>query len=152
MQKGDPEGARKEGTAGGSPKRIEAAPRYRLQMAAVTWAVAGESEGARTVERLRGIVTMADVRLSQKGGHVVRGCKRGGGTLRATHMDGDRIRAYFGRCRKVKGAGVLEAIAREGVPAEVGAGENSGIELAYGNHRSALKHRREVKRRCSVAK
>ena len=83
---------------------------------------------------------------------MLEGGARGGGTLRATHMDGDRIRAYFGRCRKVESAGVLEAIAREGVPAEVGAGENLGIELAYGNHRSALKHRGEVKRRRSVAR
>ena len=36
VQKGDPEGARKEGAAEGSPKRIEAAIRYRLDMAAVT--------------------------------------------------------------------------------------------------------------------
>ena len=56
-----------------------------------------------------------------------------GCTLCATHMDGDRIRAYFGRHREVESGGVLEAIARDGVPAEVGAGGNLGNELAYGN-------------------
>ena len=65
----------------------------------------------------------------------------------ATHMNGDRIRAYFGRRRKVKSAGVLAAIARDKVSAEVGAGGNMGNEVAYGNHRSALKHQGEVKRR-----
>ena len=53
----------------------------------------------------------------------------------ATHMDGDRIGAYILQRHKVESAGVLEAIARERVPAEVGAGDNTG------NHRSALKHR-----------
>ena len=77
VQKGDPEGAIKEGTAGGNPKRIEVALRYGLQMATLTLAVAGESEATRTVERLRGIVATAGVRLSQKGCHVGRGCKRG---------------------------------------------------------------------------
>ena len=83
---------------------------------------------------------------------MLEGRAREGGTLGATHMDGDRIRAYFGRRRKVESAGVLEAIPREGVPAEVGAGGNLGNELAYGNHRSTLKHRGEVKRRHSVAR
>ena len=83
---------------------------------------------------------------------MLEGGARGGSTLRATHMDGDRIRAYFERHRKVESAGVLEAIAREGVPDEVGAGEIFGIELAYGNHSSTLKHRGEVKRRRSVAR
>ena len=83
---------------------------------------------------------------------MLEGGAREGGPLRATHMDGVRILAYFGRRRKVESAGMLETIAREGVPAEVGAGKNLGIELAYGNHRSALKHRGEVKRRRSVAK
>ena len=45
---------------------------------------------------------------------------------------------------KVESAGVLEAIAREGVPAEVEAGGNMGKELAFGNYRSALKHWGEV--------
>ena len=103
------------------------------------------------MERLRGIVATAGVRLSQKGGAVGRGCKRGWHAACHTHGRGQDTR-IFGRRRKVESAGVLEAIAREGVPAEVGAGENLGIELAYGNHRSALKHRGEVKRRRSVAR
>ena len=114
----------KAGTAGRCPKREEAALRYRLQMAAFTRAVAGESKGERTVEWLRGIAATAGVRLSQEGGHVGRVVKEVGGTLCATHMDGDRIRAYFGRRRNVESAGVLEAIAREGVPAKVGVGGN----------------------------
>ena len=72
------------------------------------------------------------------------------GTLRATHMDGDRIHAYFGRRRKAASAEALEKIARDGVPAEVGAGGNLGSELAYGNHRRALKHRGEVLRKAAT--
>ena len=64
---------------------------------------------------------------------MLEGGARGGSTLRANHMDGDRIRAYFGRRRKVESAGVLEEITREGVSAEVGAGGNLGKELVYGN-------------------
>ena len=70
--------------------------------------------------------------------------------MHATHMDGDWIHAYFGRRRKVASAEALEKIAREGVPAEVGAGGNLGSELAYENHRGALKHRGEVLRKAAT--
>ena len=64
--------------------------------------------------------------------------------MRTTQIVADRIHAYFGRRRKVMSAEALEKIARDGVPAEVGAGGNLGSELAYGNHKNALKHRGEV--------
>ena len=67
-----------------------------------------------------------------------------GGTLRATQMNGDRMRAYFRQRRKVESAGVLETITREGVPAEVEAGGNMRKELAFGNYRSALQNWGEV--------
>ena len=93
------------------------------------------------MEWLRGIAATAGTMLSQEVRQVGRVVREVGGTLRATHMDGDRIRAYFGRRRKVEGSKALEKIVREGVPAEVGAEGNVGSELAYGNHRSAFKHR-----------
>ena len=96
------------------------------------------------MEWLRSIAATAGTMLSQEGGQVGRVVREVGGTLRATHMDGDRIGAYFGRRRKVESAGALEEIAREGVPAEVRAGGNLESELAYENHRSAIKHRGEV--------
>ena len=40
--------------------------------------------------------------LSQEGGQVGRVVRKMSGTLRAIHMDGDRIRAYFERRRKVE--------------------------------------------------
>lgn len=43
VRKGDPEGAREEGMARRSPKRKEAALRYRLQMTAFILSVAGKS-------------------------------------------------------------------------------------------------------------
>ena len=95
VQKGDPEGVRKEGMAEGSPKRIEAVLRYRLQMAAGTWVVAGESERARTVEQLRGIVATAGVRLSHKGGPVGRGCKREWHAARHKHRRGQDMRIFW---------------------------------------------------------
>ena len=76
------------------------------------------------MEWLWGIAATAGTPLSQEGGQIGRVVREVGGTLRATHMDGDRIRAYFGRRRKVASAEALEKIAREGVPAEVGAGGN----------------------------
>ena len=111
-----PEGAAEEGTAGRSPERKGAALRYRLQMAATTQTVAGELEETRTMEWLRGIAATAGSMLSQEGGQIGRVVREVGGTLRATHMDGDRIHAYFGRCRKAASAEALEKIARDGVP------------------------------------
>ena len=93
------------------------------------------------MEWLRGITAAAGTLLSQEGGQIGRVVREVGGKLRATYMDGNRIRAYFGRRRKVESAEALEEITREGIPAEVGAGGNLGSELAYGTHRSALKHR-----------
>ena len=69
---GGPEKARREDTAGRSLKRKEVALRYRLQMVAFTRAVAGETEGARTVEWIRGFAATANVMLSQEEGHVGR--------------------------------------------------------------------------------
>ena len=63
--------------------------------------VAGETVGAGTLGWLRGIAATAGVMLSQEGGHVGRVVQQVGGTLCTTHMDGDRIHAYFGRRRKV---------------------------------------------------
>ena len=120
-----------------SLERKEAALHYRLQMAAATRTVVGELEGARIMEWLRGIAATAGTRLSQEGGQIGRVVREVGGTLLATHMDGDRMRAYFGRRLKVESAGALEEIAREGVPAEVGAGGNLGSELAYGERLQA---------------
>ena len=139
-----------EGTAGRSSERKEAALHYRVQMAAATRTVAGELEGARTMEWLRGIAATVGIMLSQEGGQIGRVVREVGGTLRAAHMDGDRIHAYFGRRRKVASAEALEKIARDGVPDEVGAGGNLGSELAYGNHRSALKHRGQVLRKAAT--
>lgn len=45
-----------------------------------------------------------------------------GSTLRTPHMDGGRIRAYVGRRRRVKGAVILEKIAREELPVEIQTG------------------------------
>lgn len=59
-----------------------------------------------------------------------------------TH-DGESICAYVGRRRKVESAEMLEKDARERVPLEIVAGGNLGMELAYENHRSVLKYRRE---------
>ena len=150
VQRRHPEGAMVEGTAGSSPERKEAALNYWLQMATVIRAVAGELEGVRTMEWLRGIAATAGIMLSHESGHIGRVVREVGGTLCATHMDGDRIHAYFGRRRKVASAKALEKIAREGIPDEAGVGGNLGSELAYGNHRSALKHRGEVLRKAAT--
>ena len=64
-------------------------------MAAFTRVVAGETVGAGIVEWLRSIAATAVVMLSQEGAHVGRVVQEVGGTLCATHMDGDKIRAYF---------------------------------------------------------
>ena len=89
------------------------------------------------MECLRGIAATAGIILSQEGGQVGRVVREVGGTLLATHMDGDRIRTYFGRRLKVESAGALEEKSREGVPAEVGAGGNLASELAYGERLQA---------------
>lgn len=73
-----------------------------------------------------------------------------GGTLYVPQMDGDRIRAYFGRCTKVESAEVPEKIAREGAPAKVWPRVNSESELKYGHHRSAAKYREEVLRKAAT--
>ena len=64
VQRRHPKGPMEEGTAGRSPERKEAALHYRLQMAAATRTVAGELEGARTMEWLRGIAATAGTLLS----------------------------------------------------------------------------------------
>lgn len=70
-----------------------------------------------------------------------------GGTLCASHMVGDRIRAYFGRRRYLGVAEVIEKIAREGVSAEIQTGRNLENGLACGNRRNAVKYRGEVLRK-----
>ena len=102
------------------------------------------------MERLRGIAGTAFTMMSQEGCQVGRVVREVGSTLCATHKDGEGIYAYFGRRQKVEIAGVLEEIAQKGVPAEVGAGGNLGNELAYGNHRSAFKHRGEVLKKAAT--
>ena len=67
-----------------------------------------------------------------------------GGTLCASHVDSDMIRAYFERRRKIMSAEVLKLIAREGMPAENWVGINLESELEYGNHRNAAKYGRQV--------
>ena len=60
------------------------------------------------MEWLWGIAATAGTPLSQEGGQIGRVVREVGGTLRAIHMDGDRIRAYFGRRQKVESAKSLE--------------------------------------------
>lgn len=79
--------------------------------------------------------------LSQEEGDDGRVVQKIGGRLCAPRMDGDRIRAYVGRCRKVESAEVLERIAREGVPAKVWAGGNLESGMEYGNHRLEVRGR-----------
>lgn len=50
----------------------------------------------------------------------------------------------IGYARTLKGAEVLEKIAREGVLAKIQTGGNLDRELAYGNHRNAAGYWREV--------
>lgn len=78
--------------------------------------------GERVVETLRGIAVMLGNLLCQKKGDVGRMVGEIGGTLLAPHMDGGRIREYFGTRRRVGGAEVSEMIARERVPAEIQTG------------------------------
>ena len=91
-----------------------------------------------------GIAGTAGVILSQEGGHLGSVVQEVGGTLFAIYMDSERIRAFFGRRRKVKSAEMLGKTAREGVPAEIGAAGNLESKLEYGNYRSASKHGEEV--------
>lgn len=53
------------------------------------------------------------------------GVKAIGGTLCAPHVDGNMVRSYLRRRRRVKGTKVLERIAREGLPA----GIQTGVSL-----------------------
>ena len=84
------------------------------------------------VETLRGIAMMAGILLCQKKGDVGRMAGEIGGTLLAPHMDGGRIREYFGTRRLVGGAEVSKMIAREGVSVEIETGGHLERELAYG--------------------
>jgi len=62
------------------------------------------------VDWLRVTVVTAGIMLFQKGGDVGTLIQEVGGMLYAPYMDDDRIRAYFGRRRKVESADVLETI------------------------------------------
>lgn len=73
----------------------EAVRCYRLKMITFTQTVAGKAAGARVVEWLRDILVTADVMLSERGGDVERVVQEIGGTLSATHTDGDRICTYL---------------------------------------------------------
>lgn len=68
MQKGEPEGARREGTARRSSKRKEAIIGCQFQMAAFTRTVAGEMGAVMTVELSQGNAAMAGDMLSREGG------------------------------------------------------------------------------------
>lgn len=91
--------------------------RYRPQMNAITRAgaveVANEGE-ERVVERLHDIAATVGMWLSQEEYDGRKVVEATGGTLYGAHMDGGKIREYFGR-----GVEVLALIAREGVSAEV---------------------------------
>lgn len=63
-----------------------------------------------------------------------------GCTLRALHVDSDRICACVGRRRRVEGAEELKQIAWEGRPLEIRTGDEMARKLAYGNHRSGAKY------------
>lgn len=63
----------------------EAGLRYRLQVVAFKWTVAGEVAGARAEKRLRGMAAKTGIMLFQKGGDVGRVADEVGGTLCATH-------------------------------------------------------------------
>lgn len=65
-------------------------------------------------------------------------------TRRAQYIEGERIRMYFGRFRRVGGAEVLEMIAREGALAAIQKGGDLERELAKGGLRSAAKYRGKI--------
>lgn len=96
------------------------------------------------VEELRDMVVMATILLSQKEGDVGQVVERICSTLRAPHMDGNRIRTYFGRRCWVGRVEVLERISPEGVPAEIQTGGNLKNNLMYGNNRSVVKYLGDV--------
>lgn len=133
-----------------SLKGKEAPLRYRLQLAAFRRAGRGEVARARAVQWLRGMAATAGIMLSQEKGGVGRVVQEVGGTLHNPRMDGDIIRAFFERCRRMESAEVLELITREGVPAKDGAGGNLKSEVKYENHRSTAKNRREEPRKAGT--
>lgn len=96
------------GTGGRSQQGKEVGFRYLLQMAVISLMEAGEvadEDGKRVMETLRDIATTASILLYQGerdvGGSVEAIC----GTLRVSHIDGDMIRAYLGRHRRVEASG-----------------------------------------------
>lgn len=84
------------GTGVQNSRRKEAVLRYRLQKDVIT------QTGAPEVEGLRNIAATVSVLLSQKEGDIEGVVTTIVGTLRASHMDGDGISVYFGRCRGVR--------------------------------------------------
>lgn len=105
---------------------------------------AGEVVGQdrkRVVKKLHDIAETVSILISQEEGDVGVVVEAIGGKMHARNMNGDGIRACFGRCRWVRGAKVQERIAREGVPEEIVV---EGFELAYGVHKSAEKYRQDV--------
>lgn len=89
------------------------------------------------VGRLRDIVVMTGILFCQTKGDDG-GMGVIGGTLLAPHMDGGRIREYFGIRRLVGGAEVSEMIVREGIPTEIQAGCDFERELVNGYDKSAV--------------
>lgn len=65
-------------------------------------------------------------------------------TRRAAHMDGERIRAYFGRYHQIEDAEVLESIAREVVPMDIPTAGDLVSKVAYVNHRNVARYGGEV--------
>lgn len=65
--------------------------------------------------------------LFQEGDQIGRAMREVCNMLRTTHIDGERIQAYFGRRQKVKSAGVLEEISREGYRPKSGREAISGV-------------------------
>lgn len=122
----------------------ETALRYRLQMAVTRGRepsadVAGEN-GGRIVKRLLGIASTASVLLPQKEGDIGGVEETIDSTLRVTHMDGDRVRAYFGRCRQIEGVEMIKNVAREDVPVKIQTRGDLQSGLENGNHRNAVKY------------
>lgn len=106
------EGTRQVWTRGRNMQAKETAPPYRLQMPVIIRIGTGEVVSKyleQTAEMIQAMAVKASVMLFQKGGvkEVVEAISS---ILGAPHIDGDAIRKYFGRRRRVEGAEVLERI------------------------------------------
>lgn len=84
-------------------------------------------------EMLWCIAAMASVLLSEERGEVGEVVNVVSGTRSIPHMDDGKLRAYIGRSPRIKGAEVLEGIAREEIKTEIRTGGDLEWELAYEN-------------------